>query len=72
MHIKGYFVPADEDGDLVEGMAKPSRNRILVEHELDGTYTLRHVAESEKVKVFPKLIEDIRRLVSEQKKKGRS
>ncbi|MDH5695292.1 MAG: BsaWI family type II restriction enzyme [Dehalococcoidia bacterium] len=70
MHIKGYFVTADEDGDLVEGMVKPSRNRILVEHELDGTYTLRHVAESEKVKTFPKLIEDIRRLVSGQKKKG--
>lgn len=67
MHIKGYFVTADEDGDLVEGMAKPSRNRILVEHELDGTYALRHIAESSKVKAFPKLIEDIRRLVIESK-----
>lgn len=68
MHIKGYFVTADEDGDLVEGMTKPSRNRILVEHELDGTYTLRHIAETDKVKTFPKLIEDIRRLVIENKK----
>ena len=67
MHIKGYFVTADEDGDLIEGLAKPTRNRILVEHELDGTYTLRHVAESDRVKTFPKLIEDIRRLVSENK-----
>lgn len=65
MHIKGYFVTADEDGDLVKGMAKPTRNRILVEHELDGTYALRHVAESSKVKAFPKLIEDMRRLISE-------
>jgi len=68
MHIKGYFVTADEDGDLVEGMTKPSRNRILVEHELDGTYALRHVSESSKVKAFPKLIEDLRRLINEQKK----
>lgn len=67
MHIKGFFVTADEDGDLVEGMANPTRNRILVEHELDGTYTLRDVEESGKVKAFPRLIEDIRRLISESK-----
>jgi len=69
MHIKGYFVTADEDGDLVKGMSDPSRNRIIVEHDLDGTYVLRDVAESEKVKAFPKLIKDIRRLINEQKKK---
>jgi len=67
MHIKGYFVTADEDGDLVKGMTNPTRNRILVEHELDGTYALRNVEESSKVKAFPKLIEDIRRLISESK-----
>lgn len=67
MHIKGYFVTADEDGDLVKGMSNPSRNRIIVEHDLDGTYVLRDVAESDKVKAFPKLIEDIRRLISESK-----
>ncbi|MFC1909386.1 BsaWI family type II restriction enzyme [Chloroflexota bacterium] len=65
MHIKGYFVTADEDGDLVKGMSEPSRNRIIVEHDLDGTYVLREVAESEKVRVFPKFIEDLRRLLSE-------
>jgi type II restriction enzyme len=68
MHIKGYLVTVDEDGDLVEGMTKPSRDRIIVEHDLDGTYVLRHIAESDKVKTFPKLIEDIRRLVIENKK----
>jgi len=67
MHVKGYFVTADEDGDLVKGMSDPSRNRIIVEHDLDGTYVLRDVAESDKVKAFPKLIEDIRRLVIENK-----
>ncbi len=65
MHIKGYFITADEDGDLVKGMANPSRNRILVEHELDGTYALRDVEESSKVKAFPKLIEDVRGLINE-------
>lgn len=68
MHIRGYFVTADEDGDLVKGMANPTRNRILVEHELDGTYVLRDVTESNKVKAFPKLIEDIRRLILESNK----
>ena len=72
MHIKGYFVTADEDGDLVKGLSEPSRkpprNRIIVEHDLDGTYVLRHVTESEKVKAFPKLLEDIQRLVGENKK----
>lgn len=67
MHIKGYFVTADEDGDLIKGVAHPTRNRILVEHELDGTYVLRDVTESDKIKAFPKLIEDIRRLVNAQK-----
>ena len=63
MHVKGYFITADEDGDLVKGMTNPTRNRIIVEHELDGTYALRHIAESEKVKTFPKLINDLRALV---------
>ena len=65
MHIKGYFVTADEDGDLVKGMSDPSRNRIIVEHDLDGTYSLRDIEESSKVKAFPRLIEDIRRLINE-------
>ena len=63
MHVKGYFITADEDGDLVKGMTNPTRNRIIVEHELDGTYALRHIAESERVKAFPKLINDLRAMV---------
>ncbi|PIW40484.1 MAG: DNA modification methylase [Chloroflexi bacterium CG_4_10_14_0_8_um_filter_46_9] len=70
MHIKGYFITTDEDGDLVAGIANPSRNRIIVEHELDGTYTLREVAESEKVKAFPKFIADLRKIVSRGEKHG--
>lgn len=66
MHVKGYFITADEDGDLVKGMTNPTRNRIIVEHELDGTYALRHIAESEKVKAFPKLINDLRAMVQKR------
>jgi len=73
MHIKGWFVTTDEDGDLVEGLGAPvtrgairksERNRIIVEHELDGAYTLREATESDKVKPFPKLIDDLRRLAN--------
>jgi type II restriction enzyme len=70
MHIKGYFITTDEDGDLVAGMANPSRNRIIVEHELDGTYTLREAVESEKVKAFPKFITDLRRIVGKRGEHG--
>jgi type II restriction enzyme len=66
MHIKGYFITADEDRDLARGLsnAKVSRNRIIVEHELDGTYVFHDVEESEKVKPFPKFIIDLRRIVN--------
>jgi len=63
-HIKGYFITTDEDGHLAKSGPEPHRNRIIVEHELDGTYVLREVEESQKVKSFPKFIEDLRKLVS--------
>lgn len=66
MHIKGLFVTADEDGDLKQALTKESqpRNRIIVEHDLDGTYVLKDVAESSKVKAFPKLVEDLKGLLN--------
>lgn len=73
VHIQGFLVTPDEDGDLDRSLAeldetsRSGRNRIIVEHELDGTYVLRRISESAKVKAFPKLIEDVRRLVSGQK-----
>jgi len=73
-HVKGYFVTLDEDHDLAEGLQgvssrKPGRrtskrNRIIVEHELDGTYVLGEVVESDRVKGFPRLLDDVRRLVN--------
>lgn len=69
MHIKGLFVTTDEDRDLKDSLSRenPPRNRIIVEYDLDGTYVLNEVAESDKVKPFPKLIEDLKRLVNVQK-----
>jgi len=68
MHIKGYFITIDEDGDLIKSLSEsPSRNRIIVEHELDGTYVFRKVSESEKVKSFSKFIEDVRKAVKNKK-----
>jgi type II restriction enzyme len=68
MHIKGYFITADEDKDLVKGLNNPkvSRNRIIVEHELDGTYVLHEVEESDKVKPFPRFIEDLRKAITKR------
>jgi type II restriction enzyme len=72
MHIKGYFVTTDEDRDLARGLSSPqvSRNRIIVEHELDGTYVFHDVEESEKVKPFPKFIVDLRKIVNKGEKHG--
>lgn len=74
VHIKGYFVTTDEDGDLVKGLDSPlkgsaARNRIIVEHELDGTYTLRGAAESDRVKMFGKFIDDLRALSNKSERK---
>lgn len=69
-HIKVFFITPDEDGNLVNplplaGQVSPRagfKNRILVEYELDGTYVLRQVAESDKVKTFDKFLDDLKKL----------
>lgn len=70
MQIKGYFITADEDKDLVRALNSPqvSRNRIIVEHELDGTYVFHEVEESEKVKPFPRFIEDLRKAITKDRR----
>ena len=73
-NIKALFVTPDEDGDLVKKLPTLNNNsrgfkgRIIVEYDTDGAYVLREVEESEKVKIFPKLIDDIRRIVYEKQK----
>jgi len=77
MHIKGYFVTTDEDGDLIKGLdsslrVSAARNRIIVEHEIDGTYTLRKAAESDRVKMFGKFIDDLRALSNKLERKEKA
>lgn len=73
IHIKCFLVTPDEDGDLLRGLdSNPSRDRIIVEHELDGVYTLRDdIEESEKVKPFPKFFEDLKEVLLEREKRKR-
>ncbi len=65
-HIRVYFVTPDEDGTLTH--KKPvKKGRAIVEVDLDGSYVLTQekVEQSEKVKLFECLLEDLKRLVEE-------
>ncbi|MDR1450966.1 MAG: BsaWI family type II restriction enzyme [Helicobacteraceae bacterium] len=63
-HIKVYFVTPDEDGTLIS-RSKPKKGRAIVETDLDGSYVLTEakIEESEKVKTFDKLIDDLQKLL---------
>lgn len=66
--IRVFFVTTDEDGHLVKSLenaeaSKGFKNRIIVEHELDGTYVLRGIEESKNVKMFDKFIDDLKKLL---------
>ena len=63
-HIKVYFVTPDEDGTLrVRDPAK--KGRIIVETDTDGSYILSEtdIEESDKVKMFDKFIDDLKKLL---------
>lgn len=63
-HIKVYFVTPDEDGTLTT--RKPTKKgRAIVEKDLDGSYVLSetNIDESDKVKMFDKFIDDLRKLI---------
>ncbi len=63
-HIKVYFVTPDEDGTLTtKDPAK--KGRAIVEVDTDGSYVLSEtdIEESNKVKMFDKFIDDLRRLL---------
>ncbi|GIV46008.1 MAG: restriction endonuclease subunit M [Ignavibacterium sp.] len=63
-NIKVYFVTPDEDGTLT--VKKPAKKgRAIVETDLDGTYVLSetNIEESNKVKMFDKFIEDLRKII---------
>ena len=64
-HIRVFFITPDEDGTLrIKTPAK--KGRAIVEIDTDGSYVMSEtsIEESEKVKMFDKFIEDLRRLVN--------
>ena len=63
-HIKVYFVTPDEDGTLtIKTPAK--KGRAIVELDTDGSYVLSEtdIEESDKVKMFDKFIDDLKKLL---------
>lgn len=67
-HIRVYFITPDEDGTLAYKVPA-KKGRAIVEVDLDGSYVLTEekVEESEKVKLFEHFIDDLKRLLSNEK-----
>ncbi len=66
--IKVFFITPDEDGTLT--IKNPTKKgRAIVEKDLDCSYVLTEASleESNKVKLFDKFIDDLKRLVSKSK-----
>jgi len=67
-HIRVYFITPDEDGTLTH--KKPAKKgRAIVEADLDGSYVLTEekIEESSKVKLFKHFIDDLKRLLNNEK-----
>ena len=63
-HIRVYFITPDEDGTLtIKNPAK--KGRAIVEVDMDGSYVLSEtdIEESNKVKMFDKFIDDLKKLL---------
>ena len=67
-HVKVFFFTPDEDGTMTK-KTHMKKGRAIVEVDTDGGYVMSEtqIEESPKVKMFDKFIEDLRRLVNEQK-----
>jgi type II restriction enzyme len=66
-HIKVFFVTPDEDNTL--SIRKPAKKgRAIVEVDTDGSYVMSQnlVEESNKVKMFDKFIDDLKKLKNQQ------
>lgn len=63
-NIKVYFVTPDEDGTLIK-KEPAKKGRAIVEVDTDGSYVLSEtdIEESDKVKMFDKFIEDLRKIL---------
>ena len=64
-HVKVFFVTPDEDGTL-STRTPVKKGRAIVEVDTDGSYVMNEtqVEESQRVKMFDKFIDDLRRLAS--------
>ena len=70
-HIRVYFVTPDEDGTLT--VRKPAKKgRAIVEVDTNGSYVLSetNIEESNKVKMFSKFIDDLKKLIKKNDTKG--
>jgi type II restriction enzyme len=70
-HIKVFFVTPDEDNTLA--VKKPAKKgRAIVEVDTDGSYVMSQnpIEESNKVKMFDKFIDDLKRLKNQQTNHG--
>ncbi|MBO8130976.1 MAG: DNA modification methylase [Candidatus Marinimicrobia bacterium] len=67
-HVKVYFITPDEDGTLTRKVP-PKKGRAIVEIDLDGSYVLtdEEVEESDKVKLFEHFIDDLKKLLENEK-----
>lgn len=63
-NIRFFFVTLDEDGDLMRKFPT-KKGRAIAEVDTDGSYVMSEssVEESEKVKMFDRFIEDLRKIL---------
>ena len=66
-HIKVFFITPDEDGTLKTKMPA-KKGRAIVEVDTDGSYVMseEEIEESNKVKLFDKFIEDLKKLMGKE------
>ena len=56
-----YLLSTDNDGDFLEIGENISRDRVIVEYgEIDRAYIFRDIPESDKVKNFSKIFDDLK------------
>ena len=67
-HIKVFFITPDEDGTLTTRIPA-KKGRAIVEVDTDGSYVMseRTVEESQKVKMFDKFMEDLKKMMETDK-----
>lgn len=67
-HIKVYFITPDEDGTLKQ-KSPAKKGRAIVETDLDGSYVMteENIEASAKVKLFEHFIQDLKRMLDDEK-----